>query len=92
MRKAESAGLDSRRRDRPSEGRFVGCQRADDSRHFSDLGKRNASEPGMLADRVLAIGQVDAEGLVAGEIAMLPLVLTVLDQVTFEDSGPTSNR
>ncbi len=48
-------------------------KRIDDLRHFGDVARRDAAQLGMLADRVLAIGQVDAIGLVAGHIAVLPL-------------------
>src|SRR6188768_1626751 len=54
-------------------GSVVGGQRVDDLWHLGDPAHRNPAELAMLADGVLASCQVDAECLVARDIAVLPL-------------------
>src|SRR6187551_4084637 len=51
----------------------IGGQRVDDLRHLRYPAHRNSAELAMLADGVLASCQVDAECLVARDIAVLPL-------------------
>lgn len=54
-------------------GSIVGRQRIDDLRNFGDFRNRDAAQLGMFADRILALGKIDAKGLVARDVAVLPL-------------------
>lgn len=54
-------------------GSVVGGQRVYDLHYFNNPRKRDAAEFGIFADGVLTIGEIDAEDLVAGDIAVLPL-------------------
>lgn len=58
---------------RLSKSSIVRGQRVDDLRHFGDPRKWNPAEFGMFADRGIAVSKIDAEGLVASHIAVLPL-------------------
>src|SRR5262249_44529736 len=41
--------------------------------HFGDLGRRKPAGLGVFADDLVVLGEVDAEGLVVGDIALDPL-------------------
>src|SRR5262245_51663207 len=47
--------------------------RIDDGRALRRLGRREAAQLGVLADRILVLGEVDAEGPLPGDVGVLPL-------------------
>jgi hypothetical protein len=51
----------------------VGGEWVYDLGHFGNSGHRDAAQFGVPPDRLFAFGQVSAEGLVAADIAVLPL-------------------
>src|SRR4051812_1920032 len=57
----------------PASGLVVGCQRIDDPGDLDNPADRDAAEFCMLPDEVFALGKIDAEGLVAGDVALLPM-------------------
>src|SRR5262249_35604247 len=60
--------------------RGLGCW-IDHLLDFSDLGRRKATDLGVLADDGLVLGEIDAKGLVVGHVALDPLnVRTELTQ------------
>ena len=50
-----------------------GCGGVDHLPHLGDLGGREAAHLSVLTDRVLVLGQIDAERLVVGYVALDPL-------------------
>jgi hypothetical protein len=59
---------------KPPRSASVICRkRVDDLRHFGDAGHWDATQFGVLVDRGFILGEINAEGFLSGDIAVLPL-------------------